>query len=81
VSITTQPILIMTVEGFGKARVGIPEYEKLKIMIDQVNNLIACSEGNEFESYLISHLSPVYYELNRQLSNLHTTLEKEKKGV
>ncbi len=71
----------MTFDDFGKARVGIPEYEKLKIMIDQVNNLIACSEDNQQKNYLISHLSPLYYELNRQLSNLHTSLEKENEVV
>ena len=71
----------MTVEGFGKARGGITEEEKLLIMIDQVNNLIACSEGNEWETHLVSHLSPIYYELTRQLSNLHTAFEKENEVV
>ena len=71
----------MTSEEFGRARGGITEEEKLMIMIDQVNNLIACSEGNEWENHLVSHLSPLYYELNRQLSNLHTSLEKENEVV
>ena len=57
------------------------EEQKLLIMIEQVNNLISCSEGNEWENHLISHLSPLYYELNRQLSNLHTRLEKENEVV
>ena len=57
------------------------EEQKLLIMIEQVNNLISCSEGNEWESHLISHLSPLYYELTRQLSNLHTRLEKENEVV
>ena len=69
----------MTPEEFGKARGGITEEEKLLIMIEQVNNLIACSEGNEWENHLVSHLSSVYYELQRQLSNLHTSLYKERK--
>lgn len=72
----THPIL-MTSEEFGKTRGGITEEEKLMIMIDQVNNLISCSEGNEWENHLVSHLSPLYYELTRQLSNLHTTLDIE----
>ena len=71
----------MISEDFGKARGSITEEEKLMIMIDQVNNLIACSEGNEWENHLVSHLSPLYYELNRQLSNLHTSLEKENEVV
>ena len=57
------------------------EEQKLLIMIEQVNNLISCSEGNEWESHLVSHLSPLYFELNRQLSNLHTRLEKENEVV
>ena len=77
----THPILTMKSEEFGRARGGITEEEKLIIMIDQVNNLISCSEGNEWENHLVSHLSSVYYELHRQLSNLHTSLEKERKGV
>ncbi len=77
----TQPILTMKSEEFGKARGGITEEEKLLIMIEQVNNLISCSEGNEWETHLVSHLSPLYFELNRQLSNLHTSLEKERSGV
>ena len=71
----------MKSEDFGKARVGITEEEKLLIMIEQVNNLISCSEGNEWENHLVSHLSPLYYELTRQLSNLHTRLEKENEVV
>ena len=71
----------MTSEDFGKARGGITEEEKLMIMIDQVNNLISCSEGNEWENHLVSHLSPIYFELTRQLSNLHTSLEEERKVV
>ena len=77
----TQPILTMKSEEFGRARGGITEEEKLMIMIDQVNNLISCSEGNEWENHLVSHLSPLYYELTRQLSNLHTSLEKENEVV
>ena len=74
----TQPIPTMKSEEFGKARGGITEEEKLLVMIDQVNNLISCSEGNEWETHLVSHLSPIYFELTRQLSNLHTRLEKER---
>ena len=68
-------------DKFGHSTGTITEEEKLLIMIDQVNNLISCSEGNEWETHLVSHLSPLYYELERQLSNLHTRLEKENKVV
>jgi hypothetical protein len=64
-------------DEFGYSRGSITEEEKLLIMIDQVNNLISCSEGNEWETHLVSHLSPIYFELTRQLSNLHTTLDTE----
>lgn len=57
------------------------EEQKLLIMIEQVNNLISCSEGNEWENHLLAHLFPLYYELQRQLSNLHTHLEKENEVV
>jgi hypothetical protein len=65
-------------DKFGHGTGTITEEEKLLIMIDQVNNLISCSKGNEWENHLVSHLSSVYYELERQLSNLHTRLDREK---
>jgi len=49
--------------------------EKLVIALIQVNNLVSLLEDNEWSIYLYSHLSPIKYELERQLAN-----ERAKKG-
>lgn len=43
---------------------------KLTLALDQVDNIIELLEDNEWKSYIYNHLSPVKYELDRQLSNL-----------
>lgn len=40
---------------------------KLLLIIDQIENLTKLIEGNEYESYYKSHLTPIYYETKRQL--------------
>ena len=39
----------------------------------QVENLVALLEDNPYKSYMYRHLSPIKYELLRQLSNLDAT--------
>ena len=36
----------------------------------QVENIIELIKGNEYEQYMFMHLNSVYYELERQLTNL-----------
>ena len=43
---------------------------KLTLALNQVDNIIELLEDNEWKSYIYNHLSPVKYELDRQLSNL-----------
>jgi len=38
--------------------------------IQQVDNIVSLLEENEWKDYMYQHLSPVRYELERQLSNL-----------
>jgi len=38
--------------------------------IQQVDNIVSLLEENEWKNYMYQHLSPVRYELERQLSNL-----------
>jgi hypothetical protein len=43
---------------------------KLTAALNQVDNIIDLLEDNEWKGYMYNHLSPVKYELERQLSNL-----------
>ena len=38
--------------------------------IQQVDNIVSLLEKNEWKDFMYQHLSPVRYELERQLSNL-----------
>lgn len=42
----------------------------LTAALNQVDNIIDLLEDNEWKGYMYNHLSPVKYELERQLSNL-----------
>ena len=43
---------------------------KLLFALSQVEGIIKLMKGNEYERFFNSHLSPVIYELQRQLTNL-----------
>ena len=43
---------------------------KLTLALYQVDNIIKLIEDNEYKQYMFMHLNPVYYELQRQLTNL-----------
>jgi hypothetical protein len=45
------------------------ETSKLLFALQQTENIIKLMQGNEYERFFNSHLSPVIYELNRQLTN------------
>ena len=42
---------------------------KIILALQQVEGISKLMKGNEYESYLYSFLSPIYTELNRQLTN------------
>ena len=42
---------------------------KLLFALQQVEGIRKLIKGNEYETYLISHLTPIYTELSRQLTN------------
>jgi len=43
---------------------------KIILALSQVEGIIKLMNGNEYESFFTSHLSPIIYELQRQLTNL-----------
>ena len=43
---------------------------KLILAKYQVENIIELIKDNEYRQYMFMHLNPVYYELQRQLTNL-----------
>jgi hypothetical protein len=45
------------------------EKTKLILAIDHVDALTQLLEGNESQKFLYSQLTPVFYELKRQLTN------------
>jgi len=44
------------------------ETSKLLFAINQTENIISLMKDNEYENFFSSHLSPVLWELKRQLS-------------
>jgi len=61
----------MEEKQFTKEKSEISEKEKLCIALQQVENLISLLKGNQYEKYLTSKLTSVYYEIQRQIS-LHS---------
>lgn len=54
--------------------------EKIKLILSlsQIENLTSLLEGNEYQTYLYSHLIQMHIELKRQLTNLkHSSKIKE----
>ena len=51
---------------------------KLILAKYQVENIIELIKDNEYRQYMFMHLNPVFYELERQLTNL-TITDKIKK--
>ena len=49
------------------------DMEKLVAASASVENLIVLLEGNPYQTFLYSHLSPIKYELERQLTNMEVT--------
>ena len=49
------------------------EEMKMVLGIQQIDNMIALIEGNEYQQFLYSHLVSVQVELQRQLTNLCQT--------
>ena len=47
------------------------ETSKLLFALQQTENIIRLMQGNEYEKFFILQLSPVLYDLKRQLTN-HT---------
>jgi len=43
------------------------ETSKLLLALQQTGNIISLMKGNEYEKFFSSQLSPVLYELQRQL--------------
>ena len=48
----------------------ITDTEVLLFAIWQVDNITKLTKNNESKTYIYSHLTPIRYELERQLTNL-----------
>ena len=49
------------------------EYFRLLAALQQIDNIVSLLEDNQWKDYIYQHLSPVRYELERQLANLTGT--------
>ena len=56
------------------------EKERLIIALTQIENVVTLLEDNEWKNYLYNHLSPVKYELERQITNLNVYEATNKNG-
>ena len=52
---------------------------KLILAKYQVENIIELTKDNEYKQFIFMHLNPVFYELERQLTNL-TVADKIKRN-
>ena len=43
---------------------------KFTLALMQIDNLTSLIEGNEYSAFFVSHLLPIKFELQRQLTNL-----------
>ena len=53
----------------------LTDRERLLFSLTQIDNVVKLTEHNEWKNYLYNHLSPIKYELERQLSNLEESDE------
>jgi hypothetical protein len=51
---------------------------RLILALEQVHNLMSLLEDNEYEKFLVSHLLPLEYELQRQLTNIQSSAKIKK---
>ena len=59
-----------------------PKYETtegdwLFIALTQIENVAKLTEENAYKNYIYAHLSPIKYELERQLTNYHATRDQK----
>ena len=53
------------------------EGEWLGIALTQIENIAKLTEENAYKNYIYAHLSPIIYELERQLANYHATRDQK----
>ena len=49
------------------------EGEWLNIALTQIENVAKLTEDNAYKNYIYAHLSPIKYELERQIANYYAT--------
>ena len=54
------------------------DVEMLESALEQIDNVIELVKDNEWKTYLYQHLSPIHYELKRQIVNLTIVEESTK---
>lgn len=48
------------------------ERTKLLLALQQVENITELAKDNQYEKFFIQHLTPLYYEIKRQISLYNT---------
>ena len=54
------------------------DIDMLESALEQIDNVIELVKDNEWKTYLYQHLSPIHYELKRQIVNLTIVEESTK---
>ena len=53
------------------------EGEWLNIALTKINNVAKLTEKNAYKDYIYAHLSPIKYELERQITNYYATRDQK----
>jgi len=60
-------------DDFNPPKYKTTEGEWLSIALTQIENVAKLTEKNAYKNYIYSHLSPIKYELERQIANYYAT--------
>ncbi len=60
-------------DDFNPPKYETTEGEWLYIALTQINNVVKLTEDNAYKEFLYAHLSPIKYELERQIANYYAT--------
>ena len=48
--------------------------QKLELALQKVSEIAELLENNQYEQFFVSHLLPMEFEINRQLTNIRSNL-------
>jgi hypothetical protein len=64
-------------DDFNPPKYETTEGEWLNIALTQIENVAKLTEKNAYKDYIYAHLSPIKYELERQIANYYATRDQK----